>query len=198
MKIIVSPTSFVSDPRRSLPAILFVVSSTHSDSFTLCFSLYFWSLTGSSDAAEGSVITSSNGQHSVELQFARCMSNRYRNVEFPRCVSCTRRWAGDTCRFQNIRRFVKENQVIVGVAFHNAEAGDFPEMQYPKSWNTALKLEHVDRTKVSAPASHLPLLRHLFQHLRPSENHREGSSSYHASRAGAVGSARRYQACTGN
>ena len=38
-----------------------------------------------------------------ELQFARCMSNRYRPDPFPRCVSCTRRWAGDTCRFQGIR-----------------------------------------------------------------------------------------------
>jgi hypothetical protein len=38
-----------------------------------------------------------------ELQFARCMSNRYKPDPFPRCVSCTRRWAGDTCRFQGIR-----------------------------------------------------------------------------------------------
>jgi hypothetical protein len=38
-----------------------------------------------------------------ELQFARCMSTRYKPDPFPRCVSCTRRWAGDTCRFQGIR-----------------------------------------------------------------------------------------------
>lgn len=38
-----------------------------------------------------------------ELQFARCMSNRYKPDPFPRCLSCTRRWAGDTCRFQGIR-----------------------------------------------------------------------------------------------
>jgi hypothetical protein len=40
---------------------------------------------------------------SPELQSARCMSNRYKPDPFPRCVSCTRRWAGDTCRFQGIR-----------------------------------------------------------------------------------------------
>ena len=43
------------------------------------------------------------GQLTPELQFARCMSNRYKPDPFPRCVSCTRRWAGDTCRFQGIR-----------------------------------------------------------------------------------------------
>ena len=46
----------------------------------------------------------------IQFQFARCMSNRYRSEQFPRCVSCTRRWAGDTCRFQGIRFFLKDPQ----------------------------------------------------------------------------------------
>ena len=44
------------------------------------------------------------------------MSNRYKAESFPRCVSCTPHWAGDTCRFQGIRFFLKdEKQNIVGV-----------------------------------------------------------------------------------
>lgn len=39
----------------------------------------------------------------ADIQTARCMSSRYKQDPFPRCVSCTRRWAGDTCRFQGIR-----------------------------------------------------------------------------------------------
>lgn len=84
-----------------------------------------------------------------ELQFARCMSNRYRSEQFPRCVSCTRRWAGDTCRFQGIRFFLKDHQRnIVGVSFVENQRADAPSMHFPSSWNVPLTLTHIRRTKV--------------------------------------------------
>lgn len=85
-----------------------------------------------------------------ELQFARCMSNRYRNEEFPRCVSCTRRWAGDTCRFQGIRYFLKNpDRAIVGISFIEAMKADGPSMNFPVKWNVPLQLAHIARIKVS-------------------------------------------------
>jgi [histone H3]-dimethyl-L-lysine9 demethylase len=84
-----------------------------------------------------------------ELQFARCMSNRYRTDSFPRCVSCTRRWAGDTCRFQGIRFFLKDNQKnVVGISFIEGERPDAPSMDFPVKWNVPLQPSHIRRTKV--------------------------------------------------
>lgn len=84
-----------------------------------------------------------------ELQFARCMSNRYKNEQFPRCVSCTRRWAGDTCRFQGIRFFLKDNsRNIVGISFVENQKPDSPAMSFPVTWNVPLEMLHIRRTKV--------------------------------------------------
>jgi [histone H3]-dimethyl-L-lysine9 demethylase len=84
-----------------------------------------------------------------ELQFARCMSNRYRSESFPRCVSCTRRWAGDTCRFQGIRFFLKDDQRnIIGISFVENEKADTPSMDFPVRWNVPLELVHTRRMKV--------------------------------------------------
>ena len=85
-----------------------------------------------------------------ELQFARCMSNRYRTEEFPRCVSCTRRWAGDTCRFQGIRFFLKdEKKNIVGISFVESHKPDGPSMHFPGQWNIPLKDVYIRRVKVT-------------------------------------------------
>jgi lysine-specific demethylase 3 len=84
-----------------------------------------------------------------ELQFARCMSNRYRSDNFPRCVSCTRRWAGDTCRFQGIRFFLKDDQKnVVGISFIEGQKPDAPTMDFPVKWNVPLQPSHLRRTKV--------------------------------------------------
>lgn len=84
-----------------------------------------------------------------ELQFARCMSNRYKNEQFPRCVSCTRRWAGDTCRFQGIRFFLKDNnRNIVGISFVENQKPDAPTMAFPTVWNVPLHKGYISRTKV--------------------------------------------------
>ena len=77
------------------------------------------------------------------------MSNRYRSEEFPRCVSCTRRWAGDTCRFQGIRFFLKdENRNIIGISFVENHKADGPSMNFPVKWNVPLQLAHIERIKV--------------------------------------------------
>ncbi len=92
-----------------------------------------------------------DGGHALhpELQFARCMSNRYRSEEFPRCVSCTRRWAGDTCRFQGIRFFLKdEKRNIVGISFIENHKPDGPSMNFPVKWNIPLQLSHMASLKV--------------------------------------------------
>jgi len=77
------------------------------------------------------------------------MSNRYKNEQFPRCVSCTRRWAGDTCRFQGIRFFLKDNnRNIVGISFVENQKPDAPAMTFPAVWNVPLQAVHIRRTKV--------------------------------------------------
>ncbi|KAF8164873.1 hypothetical protein B0H34DRAFT_686986 [Crassisporium funariophilum] len=106
-----------------------------------------------------------------ELQFARCMSNRYRKEEFPRCVSCTRRWAGDTCRFQGIRYFLRDpERKLVGISFgeHHAPM-DGPAMQFPIKWNRKFKKEHIKRTKLSIAQALLPTLKLEMEHLKTDE-----------------------------
>jgi lysine-specific demethylase 3 len=77
------------------------------------------------------------------------MSNRYKTDQFPRCVSCTRRWAGDTCRFQGIRFFLKDVQRnIVGISFVESQKADSPTMDFPSKWNMQLLPSHIRRTKV--------------------------------------------------
>ena len=98
---------------------------------------------------EGASNPDTAGPLQPELQFARCMSNRYRSEEFPRCVSCTRRWAGDTCRFQGIRFFLKnQNRDIVGISFVESQKPDAPTMNFPNKWNINLETDHIYRVKV--------------------------------------------------
>lgn len=82
------------------------------------------------------------------------MSNRYKADAFPRCVSCTRRWAGDTCRFQGIRFFLKDVQRnIVGISFVESQKADSPTMDFPLKWNIKLQPSHTRRTKVCYASS---------------------------------------------
>ncbi|KIJ70383.1 hypothetical protein HYDPIDRAFT_172215 [Hydnomerulius pinastri MD-312] len=120
------------------------------------------------------IVTAENGGQSSEasaplhpeLQFARCMSNRYRSEQFPRCVSCTRRWAGDTCRFQGIRFFLKDSQRnIVGISFVENQRPDAPSMNFPVQWNVPLTEPHIRRTKRTIAQALLPTLRQELDHL---------------------------------
>lgn len=102
------------------------------------------------------IVTDDAAQHTgssvslhPELQFARCMSNRYRSEEFPRCVSCTRRWAGDTCRFQGIRFFLKNDaRDIVGISFVESQKADLPSMNFPGKWNVLMEQLYLKHIKV--------------------------------------------------
>ncbi|KAK7051287.1 hypothetical protein VNI00_004787 [Paramarasmius palmivorus] len=85
----------------------------------------------------------------TEVQIARCMSHKYKDKPFPRCVSCTRRWAGDTCRFQGIRMFMKDDeQNVVGFGFAKHQKAEVPSMQFPTTWNLNLGWDEIKRTKV--------------------------------------------------
>ncbi|TFK74360.1 hypothetical protein BDN72DRAFT_812710 [Pluteus cervinus] len=121
-------------------------------------------------SVDGSQAVPTNGEASgplhPELQFARCMSNRYRSETFPRCVSCTRRWAGDTCRFQGIRYFLKDHQRnIVGLSFVESQKADAPTMNFPGRWNVPLQPEHHLRTKETIARALLPTLLDELKHL---------------------------------
>ncbi|KAI0332443.1 hypothetical protein GY45DRAFT_1369153 [Cubamyces sp. BRFM 1775] len=110
--------------------------------------------------------TDAGGPLQPELQFARCMSNRYRSEEFPRCVSCTRRWAGDTCRFQGIRFFLKnQNRDIVGISFVESQKPDAPTMNFPNKWNVNLEMLHIRRVKRTVAEALLPILKQELSHL---------------------------------
>ncbi|TDL29141.1 hypothetical protein BD410DRAFT_757791 [Rickenella mellea] len=104
----------------------------------------------------------------AELQFARCMSNRYKSDEFPRCVSCTRRWAGDTCRFQGIRFLIRDDKrQLIGVSFATDQVAESPAMALPAKWNVDLQPHHYDRVMGTVAKSLLP-------HLLTEKNHSGG------------------------
>ncbi|KAI0269299.1 hypothetical protein BC834DRAFT_820114 [Gloeopeniophorella convolvens] len=124
--------------------------------------------TNESSAASGNADTA--GPLHPELQFARCMSNRYKSESFPRCVSCTRRWAGDTCRFQGIRFFLKdEKQNIVGVSFVENQKADSPSMKFPTRWNRPLDNVYIREIKLTVARALLPTLKEEQEHLRKPE-----------------------------
>ncbi|KDR74489.1 hypothetical protein GALMADRAFT_250463 [Galerina marginata CBS 339.88] len=106
-----------------------------------------------------------------ELQFARCMSNRYKKEEFPRCVSCTRRWAGDTCRFQGIRYFMRDAQRnLRGISFTERNSvTQVPIMDFPTRWNRKFEEEHIRRIKLSIAKDLLPTLLAEQDHLKSDE-----------------------------
>ena len=107
-----------------------------------------------------------------ELQYARCMSNRYKGEQFSRCVSCTRRWAGDTCRFQGIRYLLRgPDKKVSCISFreHHPQSVDPPVMRFPSAWNRTFKKEHVNRTKFSIAKALLPTLKLEREHLKAEE-----------------------------
>ncbi|KAF9268356.1 Clavaminate synthase-like protein [Marasmius fiardii PR-910] len=101
----------------------------------------------------------------IEVQSARCMSGKYKNNDFPRCVSCTRRWAGDTCRFQGVRIFMKDVKgVYVGIAFTNRQQEEATVMHFLDEWNEDFGWEEIRRTKLVAAKTLLPVLKREQEH----------------------------------
>ncbi|KAL0569857.1 hypothetical protein V5O48_012109 [Marasmius crinis-equi] len=106
----------------------------------------------------------------VEVQSARCMSSKYKKDPYPRCVSCTRRWAGDTCRFQGVRLFMKDvNGETVGIAFVNSQREEAPIMQFPEEWNEELGRDIIRRTKIVSAKTLLPVLKREQEHTAVDE-----------------------------
>ncbi|KAF5357688.1 hypothetical protein D9758_007482 [Tetrapyrgos nigripes] len=130
---------------------------------------------GKEKAAERMHIVSTNSGVPVakltpELQVGRCMAARYKAEEFPRCVSCTRRWAGDTCRFQGIRFFLRDAESrIVGVSFVNNQKAEKKSMEFPTSWNVPLTMENIRRTKSVTARALLPVLVNERKHVQATE-----------------------------
>lgn len=102
-----------------------------------------------------------------ELQQARCMSARYKHEKFTKCLSCTRRWAGDTCRFQNLRLWLrnKETGQAQGTSFTKAVVVKQQEMRYPRNWNVELLSQHASIIKYTVARALLPVLRIELAHL---------------------------------
>ncbi|KAJ7499398.1 hypothetical protein FB451DRAFT_1205305 [Mycena latifolia] len=103
----------------------------------------------------------------VEIQDARCMANRYRDAEITRCVSCIRRWAGDTCRFQGVRAFFRDSSGnIRGFGFQEEYKDDeSPRLEFPDEWNIPLHDDHIHETKKTIAAALLPTLREELKHI---------------------------------
>ncbi|KAK0479354.1 hypothetical protein IW261DRAFT_1480371 [Armillaria novae-zelandiae] len=111
-----------------------------------------------------------NGQLVPELQLARCMSTRYRSSEFSRCVSCSRRKAGDTCRFQGVRYFLKDEKgTFMGMSFATKPLGARPIIKYPMTWNIPLSDEYIKITKRATARGLLPILQQESDHINGKE-----------------------------
>ncbi|GJJ07745.1 hypothetical protein Clacol_001950 [Clathrus columnatus] len=105
-----------------------------------------------------------------DFQAARCMSSRYKSDSFPKCVSCTRRWAGDTCRFQGIRFFLREtNGHIGGISFVDSQIQELPKMDFPDKWNVPLELDKIRQLKMTVARAILPVLKAEQDHLKLAE-----------------------------
>lgn len=80
------------------------------------------------------------------------MSVRYKDVPYTRCMACTRRWAGDTCRFQNVRYILRDRETreVKAYAFtqyrHNQIA---PDLALPEEWKGPMTLKYIQAVKVS-------------------------------------------------
>ncbi|KAJ6567358.1 Clavaminate synthase-like protein [Mycena vulgaris] len=102
----------------------------------------------------------------LEIQDHRCMSSRYRNEDITRCVSCTRRWAGDTCRFQGVRSFFRDaDGNIRGFGFQEFHKDNPAAMEFPDQWNIPLHEDHIHETKKTIAAALLPTLRGELAHI---------------------------------
>ncbi|KAJ7163803.1 Clavaminate synthase-like protein [Mycena crocata] len=100
-----------------------------------------------------------------EPQASRCMSNGYKHDDIYRCVSCTRRWAGDTCRFQNIRSFCRDSDGRLIAYTFQEQPTPSPALNYPNEWNIPLEKSHIDETKKIIALALLPILHEELQHI---------------------------------
>ncbi|KIY45127.1 hypothetical protein FISHEDRAFT_49906 [Fistulina hepatica ATCC 64428] len=114
------------------------------------------------------MLTNQDGTATVEteLQEARCMSNKYKQDEIPRCVSCTRRYQGDTCRFLGVRYFFKSaSGKFSGMGFRSTPVTPL-NVRFPQRWNVPLTTAHIHVTQKAIAESLLSTLRDEKTHLQ--------------------------------
>ncbi|TFY68723.1 hypothetical protein EVG20_g3448 [Dentipellis fragilis] len=125
----------------------------------------------SSSAAASSSPRHEESHMIMEIQSSRCYSSKYEGTEYkdvPRCISCIRRRAGDTCRFMGIRFFVHNAQTSDPerriYTFNNEHSDEGPRFEFPTTWNIKFHETHLRRTKVAIAHSLLPVLQLALEH----------------------------------
>ncbi|KAI0314183.1 hypothetical protein OF83DRAFT_1138062 [Amylostereum chailletii] len=110
--------------------------------------------------------------HSL-VQTHRCYVPRYKTgVGVSTCVACTRRQAGDSCRFMNIRviAFNEKDEVagshLVPPTDNVQVASQSPTFHFPTEWNIPLGPVHIRRTKCTIAQALLPTLKQELEHLQ--------------------------------
>ncbi|KAG8787258.1 hypothetical protein FRC12_015745 [Ceratobasidium sp. 428] len=116
-------------------------------------------------------LVSSQGDHCILIaaQDKRC--NAYKNKEtVSRCVSCTQKKSGDTCRFRGVRKLKStpaSPESVLDVSFgstHREEVAVQPEYQLPTEWNTTPQTEHIDRIQDVIARALYPVLEVELEH----------------------------------
>lgn len=83
------------------------------------------------------------------LQTSKCSASIYKSEKHLRCTACVKKKAGDTCRFQFIRFFLRdESGNVVGVSFLGPQRVDPSPMDFPNQWNIPLDESHLNLVKV--------------------------------------------------
>ncbi|KAA1472527.1 Clavaminate synthase-like protein [Dentipellis sp. KUC8613] len=125
----------------------------------------------SSSSAASSLPQDEEKNMIMEIQTSRCSSTKYEGSEYrdiPRCISCIRRQAGDTCRFMGIRCLVRNAQTSDPerrmCTFNFEHSGEGPRFEYPTSWNVKSHETYLQRTKVAIANSLLPVLQLALEH----------------------------------
>ncbi|KAK0485497.1 hypothetical protein EDD18DRAFT_1293050 [Armillaria luteobubalina] len=111
-----------------------------------------------------------SGQLVSEKQELRCRSTRYRSQGSYSCVSCIQRKAGDTCRFQGIRYFLKDEKgSFKDTIFLSKPFGARPVIKYPTTWNIPFSDEYIKITKRATARGLLPILKRESDHIKGKE-----------------------------
>lgn len=102
----------------------------------------------------------------VQLQEKFCLATAYKDAKLSRCTSCSRRNGMDTCRFRDVRFILRDAAgVCRGIGFKSKSVTTLGRVDFPQSWNTDLRKEHVSTIKRAIAAGLLPILRKEVEHL---------------------------------
>ncbi|KAL1749824.1 hypothetical protein FB107DRAFT_224897, partial [Schizophyllum commune] len=101
----------------------------------------------------------------LEQQVGCCTTGKAAASGVPKCITCSRRLAGDTCRFQGIRWFgLDQDENIVTVGFK--DVGTVSGLLYPDRWNVIPTQENLMQVKMAIAKALLPILREEMDHIQ--------------------------------